>query len=247
MRWTRRAFVGALGAAAAGLPPLPIRPASAGAAPQGRGDASDEDFWTEVRSRFPISRERGVYLNTGTLGPTPYPVLEATVDHLRATAGVFRPTEYSLEKLRKTAAGFLGATPHEIVITRNATEAMNFVANGLELAAGDEILTSDHEHIGGLCCWQLAAKRHGLTLTVVPLPVPPREPGEIVDAFERAITPRTRVVSLSHVTFTTGLRTPVEEIARLCRERPRDRRRLLCDLEPQVAVRTTGDRPASYP
>lgn len=220
MRWTRRAFVGALGAAAAGLRPVPsLRPAPAAAPTQGRGDPDDEDFWAEVRSRFPVSRERGIYLNTGTLGLTPYSVLEATVGHLRATASAFRAAEYSLERLKETAAAFLGAAPHEIVITRNATEAMSFVANGLELERGDEILTSDHEHIGGLCCWQLVARRRGVTLTIVPLPVPPREPDEILDAFRRAITPRTRVVSLSHVTFTTGLRAPVEAVARLCRER----------------------------
>jgi selenocysteine lyase/cysteine desulfurase len=226
---TRRRFLQtaaqAAGLAAAGAPALALNhPAPATSLgpetpPQGQGDADDERFWTEVRNRFPISRERGTYLNTGTLGPTPDPVLQATIDHLRATAGQFRPGEYSLERLKETAAAFIGAQPHEIVITRNATEAMNFVANGLELDAGDEILTSDHEHIGGLCCWQLAAKRRELTLTVVPLPVPPREPGEILDAFRPAITPRTRVLSLSHVTFTTGLRTPVEDLARLCRER----------------------------
>ncbi|MGH7544644.1 MAG: aminotransferase class V-fold PLP-dependent enzyme [Gemmatimonadota bacterium] len=222
---TRRRFLQAAGLVAAAAPGLaldhlaPATPLGPQTPPQGQGDPEDEGFWTEVRNRFPISRERGTYLNTGTLGPTPYPVLQATVDHLRATAGQFRPGEYSLEALKEVAAAFIGSAPHEIVITRNATEAMNFVANGLELDRGDEILTSDHEHIGGLCCWQLVEKRRGLTLTVVPLPVPPRDPGEIVDAFRRAIGPRTRVLSLSHVTFTTGLRTPVKELAHLCRER----------------------------
>jgi isopenicillin-N epimerase len=96
---------------------------------------------------------------------------------------------------------------------------MSFVANGLELGPGDEVLTTDHEHIGGLCPWQLIAARRGVGLKIFRLPVPATDPAAILDRLAAAITPRTRVVSISHVTFTTGLIMPVAEIARRCRER----------------------------
>jgi selenocysteine lyase/cysteine desulfurase len=95
---------------------------------------------------------------------------------------------------------------------------MNFVANGLELTTGDEIITTNHEHVGGLCCWQLVAKRRNLGLKQVDL-------GDAMSAqtaFDRitqAITPRTRVVSVSHVNFTNGLIMPVRELIDHCRPR----------------------------
>ncbi|HEX9108061.1 MAG TPA: aminotransferase class V-fold PLP-dependent enzyme, partial [Longimicrobiales bacterium] len=101
----------------------------------------------------------------------------------------------------------------------NTTEGMSFVANGLELAPGSEILTTQHEHIGGLCPWQLVSQRHGLSLRQLPLPLPPQDAQQVVDIFRKAITRRTRVISVSHVNFTTGLQMPVREIVELARPR----------------------------
>jgi selenocysteine lyase/cysteine desulfurase len=103
---------------------------------------------------------------------------------------------------------------------------MNFVANGLELGAGDEVLTTNHEHIGGLCCWQLLAARRRIVLRQLELPAPAASAAELVDVFRRALSPRTRVVSVSHVTFTNGTVMPVREIAALCREQ-----RIICVVD----------------
>lgn len=220
MPLTRRKFLSATtGAAAFPITPLWRPTWRVLSIPRDLAGPLAEQEWDEIRRLFPVAQERGTYLNSGTLGIPPYRVLDAVIDHLRITAAAFRSSDYSLDRLKETAAGFIGAAPHEIVITRNATEAMNFVANGLPLEPGDEILSSDHEHVGGLSCWQLIATRRRLTLTTVRLPVPPRDPADVLDAFRAAVTPRTRVISLSHVTFTTGLRTPVEELSRFCRDR----------------------------
>jgi selenocysteine lyase/cysteine desulfurase len=96
---------------------------------------------------------------------------------------------------------------------------MSFVANGLELAPGSEVLTSDREHIGGVSAWELLAARRGVSLRHVQLPAPGAPADEIIARFEREISPRTRVVSLSHVLFTNGAVMPVREIADLCRGR----------------------------
>jgi len=96
---------------------------------------------------------------------------------------------------------------------------MSFVANGLELNPGDEVLSTNHEHVGGLCCWQLAAARRGISLRQLPIPPLPMDHAQIVDSFRRALTPRTRVLSVSHVNFTNGLIMPVRALVELARPR----------------------------
>lgn len=178
---------------------------------------ADREFWEVVRESFLIPANR-IYLNVGTLGVQPRVVVDAVVEHTRRVAETF-PPGVDWDALKGRLGRLLNGDPAGFVFPRNTTEGMNFVANGLELEPGDEVLTTDHEHIGGLCPWQLIAGRRGVGLKVFPLPVPATDPGEILDRMERAITPRTKVVSISHVTFTTGLVMPVAEIARRNRER----------------------------
>ncbi len=176
-----------------------------------------EDLWDLVRQEFLIPQDR-LYLNVGTLGPQPRVVLDAAVEHMRRVAMTY-PPGVDWSALETGLGALLHGDPEGFVFPRNTTEGMSFVANGLELHAGDEVLTTTHEHIGGLCPWQVVAKRHGLVLRQLPLPVPPREEGELADVFRRALTPRTRVISVSHVTFTTGVVMPVHEIVQLARPR----------------------------
>jgi isopenicillin-N epimerase len=140
------------------------------------------------------------------------------IEHTRRVAMTY-PPGVRWDELKARTGAFLNGDPDGFVYPRNTTEAMNFVANGLELGAGDEVLTTMHEHIGGLCCWQLIAKRRGVSLRQLELPVPAASADELVDVFRRALTARTRVVSVSHVLFTNGTIMPVAEIAARCRER----------------------------
>jgi isopenicillin-N epimerase len=173
--------------------------------------------WDVVRAAFLIPEDR-IYLNVGTLGPQPRVVVDAVIEHTRQVAMTFPPaTDWSALKAR--VGSLLNGDPDGFVFPRNTTEAMNFVANGLELSAGDEVLTTTHEHIGGLSCWELIAARRGVRLQQLELPVPARSSAELLDVFHRAITARTRVVSVSHVLFTNGTVMPVAEIAALCRDR----------------------------
>jgi selenocysteine lyase/cysteine desulfurase len=147
----------------------------------------------------------------------PRVVLDAVLEHTRRVAMSY-PPGVQWDALKQHVAELLDGDAAGFVFPRNTTEAMNFVANGLELGAGDEVLTTMHEHIGGLCCWQLIAARRGVVLRQLELPAPATSPGELVDIFRRAISPRTRVVSVSHVTFTNGTVMPVRDIVALCRE-----------------------------
>lgn len=177
----------------------------------------EQDRWAEVRKQFTIPEDR-IYLNIGTLGPQPKPVFDATVEHMRRVA-MSLPPGIDWEKLKSAAASFLNCDDEGLVFPRNTTEGMNFVANGLELHTGDHVITTDHEHIGGLCCWQLIAKRRGVNLTQVALPNPPTDPDAAFDAIARAVTPATRVISVSHVNFTNGLVMPVRRLIEVYRPR----------------------------
>jgi len=181
------------------------------------GTATDQDYWDVVRQQFLIPADR-IYLNNGTLGPSPHVVVRAVEEHARRVAETF-PPGIQWDDLKGALARVLGGDPEGYVVSRNTTEAMNFVANGLEIGPGDEVLTTDHEHIGGLCPWQLVAARRGASLRTFSLPVPASSEDALYRAVVEALTPITRVLTLSHVTFTTGTILPVRRIAALCRER----------------------------
>ena len=206
MKWqywkmpTRRDFIGSLTAAAA-YSALPF----------------DADDWTAVRRQFLMPPGR-IYLNVGTLGVQPRSVIDAVDDATRKTAESF-PPGVKWDELKATVASLLDCDAAGLVFPRNTTEAMSFIANGLDWHAGDHIVTTNHEHIGGLCCWQLVAARHGLELTQVDLGAAPSDSDEVFDALTRAVSQRTRVMSVSHVNFTTGFVMPVRDLSHWCRER----------------------------
>ena len=182
------------------------------------GAEDGEDYWRLVRSQFLIA-PRGIYFNTGTIGASPRPVLDAVLRHMTAFETVFDAEAVDLDALRRSVGGLVGAPPHTLAFTRNTTEAMSWIAAGLDFRPGDEIVMTTHEHVGGMCPWQAAARRHDLVLTQFALPVPPTGAGEILDAWRRALTPRTRVLMISHVLFTNGLIQPVRELCALARAR----------------------------
>ncbi len=225
---SRRLFLRAVTAGSAGI--AAGWPVSAGAARAGiagieaaQNDAeSESDFWMRVRSEFLTSDELA-YMNSGSLGPMPRPVYYALVDGYRGLAsdpGRENARHVAAQAdLRAKLAAFVHADPAEIALTRNTTEGMNFIANGLDLEAGDEVLCSFHEHPGGLEPWKLLARRRGVVVRELPFPIPTPDPADIVGRFEDAITPRTKVISVSHVTFPTGCMLPVKALAALARPR----------------------------
>ena len=178
----------------------------------------DEAYWRMVRSQFLIS-SKGIYLNTGTVGASPRTVLDAVVRHMTAFETVFDAEGVDLDALRRSVGALLGAPPASLAFTRNTTESMSWIAGGLDLQPGDEVLMTTHEHVGGMCPWQAVTKRRNLVLTQIPLPVPPARSRDIVDVWRRAIGPRTKLMMISHVLFTNGLIQPVRELCALARER----------------------------
>ena len=163
-----------------------------------------------------------VYLQTGSLGPTPRPVMERTIaawKELERNPSFYGygAQEHAMDDVRASAARFLGCRTEEIVLTRCTTDGMNQVAQGLTFAAGDRVLTTDQEHPGGRHCWDYVARRYGVAIDVVSIPPGENDAPAIVDRFARAITPRTRVLSFSHLLSSTGLRMPVAQLSALAR------------------------------
>lgn len=164
-----------------------------------------------------------VHLQTGGVGATPRPVFDATVaamaqveaDPVRATYG---PGMGEVEKVRSKAADLISCIAGEIILTTSTTQGMFLVAQGLKLTHGDHILTTDHEHPGGRLGWEWVARRYGVQIDVVPIAPDESDPAVIVERFADAIRPRTRVVSFSHILFTTGVRLPAAELCKRARE-----------------------------
>ena len=183
----------------------------------------DEAYWEGVRAQFVMPRDLAV-MNAANLCPSSRPVIEALT---RATEDIDRdPSPANREKLgpakeavRRVVAAFLRATPEEIVLTRNTSEANNLVSSGLDLKAGDEVLAFDDNHPSNHAAWEHKGRRHGFTVRVLASPHPHPGPNGYVDLVRAAITPRTRVLAFSHVTNSTGDLRPAAALCRLARER----------------------------
>ena len=181
-------------------------------------ESPDGAYWEALRKHY-LFEDGLIMMNNGTVGPMPEPVFNTLTSSFQiqctSPCEVYNYFGEMREEVRGKVARFLGADPGEIVLTRNTTEGMNFVANGLELGSGDEILMSDMEHPGGIHPWRLKAKRYGVVVKEVPLGLPPCSVDEVVGAFEEAITPRTRVISISHTVFISGLIAPLQELSEM--------------------------------
>jgi selenocysteine lyase/cysteine desulfurase len=189
-------------------------------------ESDEEAYWTAVRRLFLIPEEE-VYLNNGTVGSSPAPVLRAVFEGYRDAERLAQadPEDYPIwgyaawNQFRDPLAEFIGCKREELALLRNATEANSFIANGIDLKAGDEVVITDQEHPGGEHPWNLRAKRYGVAIKKITLPRPVPDAATVLSLFNDAITPRTRVFFFSHITTVTGVVLPVKELAALARSK----------------------------
>ncbi|MEZ4415321.1 MAG: aminotransferase class V-fold PLP-dependent enzyme [Gemmatimonadota bacterium] len=215
----RRAFLGRLGGALlAPTVSARIRPeqgvAAAGTAP---------DDWGRIQDAFDLDRS-ATYLNCASIGSAPRSVQRAVATDAefanrlpsRHTWSVLEPGQ---ERVRSDLARALGATPEEIALTRNATEALELVQMGLELQRGDEVLTTDQDFFRMLYAWKQRERRDGIVLRTISPPARVTDPGELLHIFSRALTDRTRILLFCHVNNLSGQIYPAREICELARQR----------------------------
>src|SRR5579872_2689868 len=185
--------------------------------------APAESYWQMVRRQFPLE-DRLIYLNAANVCPASRPVMDRHLEYLRdfhANPSFQNRDKYVAlrESLREKLAQMLRVSADEIAITRNTSEGSNIIVKGVDLKPGDEVLITAHNHPSNNDSWKIRARRDGFVVKSLPVPVPARSGDELISAFEAAITPRTRVIAITHLTSTTGILYPAREIAALARKR----------------------------
>jgi len=181
--------------------------------------ADDEDWWRIVKSQFPLEKDL-LYFNNGSLGPSPEYVVRATEKYRRTLDGF--PSRYmwggwseDKERVRSLISDYFSAESSEIAITHNTTEGMNLFARSFNLSAGDEIILADHEHPTGVHPYEYFCKPLGIKLIRPVLPLTPESPEQLTDVYRKAITGRTRLISMVHMTNTNGMILPVKQVSEL--------------------------------
>ena len=185
--------------------------------------AKDEDFWSEIRSAFTIDRNI-INLNNGHVSPSPRIVLEALERYLEySNLGpihtMIRGIEPQVEMVRQRLASAAGCDPEEIAITRNASESLENAQYGVDLKAGDEVLTTNQDYPRMLTTFRQRERREGIVLKTISFPVPPPSMDDLYQRFERAVTAKTKLILVCHITNRTGQIFPVRRICDMAHAR----------------------------
>ncbi len=185
--------------------------------------ALDEDFWQEIQRAFTVDRTI-INLNNGGVSPSPRVVQEAMARYLAISNeapaySMWQLVEPQIESVRRQLARNFGCDPEEMAITRNASEALEIVQLGIPMEPGDEVLTTNQDYGRMLTTWDQRARREGIVVKKISFPVPAPSMRDLVDRFERAIGPRTRIIHCCHITNLTGQIFPIRDIVRMARAR----------------------------
>jgi isopenicillin-N epimerase len=178
--------------------------------------AGDEDFWAEVRAAFSIDRNI-INFNNGYCSPSPRPVQDVQHRELQYTDmgpwhTMVNVLERQVEAVRRRLAAAAGCDPEEMAITRNASEALENVQYGIDLQRGDEVLTTNQDYPRMLTTFRQRERREGIVLKAISFPVPTLGMDDLYRRFEQAVTPRTKLILVCHITNRTGQIFPVRRI-----------------------------------
>jgi isopenicillin-N epimerase len=181
----------------------------------------DEAFWFEIQRAFEVDRT-WVNLNNGGVSPAPSLVIEQLIRDIHYSNEIpvdhmWRHLQPRMETVRRELAQEFGCDTEEMAIVRNASEANETMIFGIDLARGDEVIVSTQNYPRMLNAWEQRVRRDGIVLKKVKFAVPVQKPDDVVQAFAAAITPRTKVIEITHITNLTGQILPVREIVMMAR------------------------------
>ena len=184
--------------------------------------AQNEDFWQEVRAAFTPDNSL-INLQSGGVSPSPRVVQESMkrmLDYSNTTPTytMWEILWPQLETVRKRLAREWGVDPEEIAITRGASEGLQICQNGIDLKAGDEVLTTNQDYVRMIWTYHQRERREGIVLKQISIPTPCEDPAIVVQRFREAITPRTKIMHVSHMINLSGQILPVREVADLAHE-----------------------------
>ena len=186
--------------------------------------ASDEEsYWTLVRQQFAFGDDK-VPMNAANLCPSLRAVAERVTELTRdIDLDCSFNNRDKFQQLQETArqkiARLVNVTPDEIALVRNTSEANNTINAGLPLKQGDEVVIWDQNHPTNSVAWDVRAARYGITVKRVATPARPTGVDELVGVFEKAVTPRTRVLAVTHVSNVSGIRLPVKALSEMAHRR----------------------------
>ena len=221
---TRRSFLGGLSGVAAGLTWSPLAAQTTDhLKPMLAGAAGSEQYWEMVGEQFPL-RTGKIPMNAANLCPSPRVVSDRVAELLRdEDADVSNPNRAKFntqaDESRGKVAEYLGVSADEIALVRNTSEANNTINNGVALSTGDEVVIWDQNHQCNNLAWDVRAARHGFTVKRVTVPPTVTTQEEIVKLFEDALTPQTKLLSITYISNTTGMRLPAKQLCSLARQR----------------------------
>jgi selenocysteine lyase/cysteine desulfurase len=186
-------------------------------------DADNEAYWSLVKRQFPLD-ENLIYLNAANVCPASRPVLDRYAEFLRdfqSNPSFQNRAKYDglRERLRAKIGALLRVSADEIAITRNTSESNSIIVQGLDLKPGDEVLSNDQNHASNDDSWKVRAKREGFVVKTLPVRVPVASREELISQIEKAITPRTKVIAITHVSSFAGMMYPAREISEIAQRR----------------------------
>ena len=184
--------------------------------------AMDEDYWSIIQQSYTTSPAL-INLNNGGVSPSPRIVQEA-VDRFNKMTNegpsyyMWRILDQGREPLRYKLAQLAGADPEEIAINRNATEALNTIIFGLNLKAGDEVIGTKQDYPNMINAWRQRQEREGIVYKQISFEFPIENDEEIVAGFEKAITPKTKILHITHIINWVGQILPVKKITAMAKK-----------------------------
>lgn len=182
-----------------------------------------EDYWNLVKSQFQLHEELH-YFNNASLGASSTHIQQATNQFRNLLDGF--PSKYmwggweeEKEAVRQKVANLFSVTTEEIALIHNTTEGMNLIARSFDLQPGDEVILANHEHASGRIPWEVWQETKGIKIVRPELPILPENVTDLVEVYQKAITTKTKIISMCHIVNTNGMILPVKEVSKMAHEK----------------------------